>query len=355
MDQIFSTILSPIIRAFRLLRSFIIYNIRVDGFAMTNFMSTIKQHGKLYSINEEFGTTGLSKEFEGYALYKGIYMTIDIHERLLRAGASSTDYICHVKILRFQKERLLKALQESVKVVRKNVPIYILKHWGSTKIGSLLDGKPIDEPYIPQSTYTLIDRSISKVLCKKLWQTGILLYGPPGNGKSYLIKHFAIKYELPLYIASLYSGLVNHEIIEMFAILKGPAIVVFEDFDSNFNKRKSIMDESSKFSIDAILNVIDGAYSNNKGLIFIMTANNIGKIDPAFKYRPSRFKHVLRIGDPNLEVRTRIFAESPNGAIKDTSGLSLDQVLTLRERLKAGDSYQTAVKRIPMRNPRPKK
>ena len=100
----------------------------------------------------------------------------------------------------------------------------------------------------------------------------------------------------------------------------------------------------SMFSFDSVLNGIDGIYNTYNGLFFIMTANNIEKIDSALKNRPSRFRIVREFKKPDLETRLRIL-ENTLWA-EESDGLNLDQVLRLREFKEQNIDLKTAMNKI---------
>ena len=159
-------------------------------------------------------------------------------------------------------------------------------------------------------------------------KTGVIFHGDPGNGKSYFVRYLALKYKLPVYIVSFIPKMTNHSLIRMFSRVRGPGIVLFEDFDSYFEGRKCLM-KDAEFTFDSILNVLDGMYSNPKGIIFFLTANDVRKLDPSIRERPSRFQFVRHIGPPSHEMIMRIFNDTDH---EELIGRSLDEILSLRDR-----------------------
>jgi hypothetical protein len=102
-----------------------------------------------------------------------------------------------------------------------------------------------------------------------------------------------------------------------------------------------------KFTFDAVLNGLDGIYNTYKQNIFIMTVNDIDKVDYAIKHRPSRFKFLKKIDNPNLTIRKRLLPELWAYA---TEGMNLDQVFVMKKFYEAGlslfDSIDKTVPKI---------
>jgi hypothetical protein len=223
-----------------------------------------------------------------------------------------------------------KSLFDTNELTKVSPGIYIVYQYNAEKVGDMDCTKQI-VPYLESDVYEELESDIREVIKGERSKVGALMHGLPGNGKSYLIRYFCIKYRLPLYIFGLERGLDNRDIIKMFNNIKSPGIVLFEDFDSYFNKRECQL-ERPDFTFDVILNGIDGLFSDSRGLIYFMTANDIDKIDPALKERPSRFKYILNISNPSVNIRGRIF-NGDEELIKQTLGFTLDQCLSHKDKL----------------------
>jgi len=209
------------------------------------------------------------------------------------------------------------------------VPVELMLPYGTDKIGSLKE--VFAEPLIEMDLWADMELEVAEVSEGKRKKTSGLLYGPPGNGKSFYIKYLATKYRMPLMIFTLNPEWTNHDLLLIFAQIPKRCIVLFEDFDNYFDGRRCIIggdNKNIKFTFDVILNGLDGSYTTHDGAVFIMTVNDIDKVDEALRNRPSRFKFVREFGNPSLDTRRKLL---PEHLAQETEGLNLDQVLRIKE------------------------
>ncbi|TRM68103.1 P-loop containing nucleoside triphosphate hydrolase protein [Schizophyllum amplum] len=152
---------------------------------------------------------------------------------------------------------------------------------------------------IKKDVYGFFD---SEAIYKELaipWKRGIVMYGPPGNGKTIslkaIMKECGDKGFLPLYVRSFrsYKG-EEGAMTDVFdkARQLAPCVVILEDLDSLVN------DSNRSF----FLNQLDGLESND-GMLIIGTTNHLDKIDSSLTNRPSRFDRKFLFDDPDADER----------------------------------------------------
>ncbi len=141
---------------------------------------------------------------------------------------------------------------------------------------------------------------------------GILLYGPPGCGKTMVAK--AIANEIKAHfiavngpeILNKFMGQSEENLRNIFneAQFKKPSIIYFDEFDSISARRDSDDHLSSSTVVNQLLTLMDGM--SEKEVCCIASTNRIDMIDEAIK-RPGRFDYVIEIEKPSLNGCKAIF------------------------------------------------
>jgi ATPases of the AAA+ class len=141
---------------------------------------------------------------------------------------------------------------------------------------------------------------------------GILLYGPPGVGKTMMAKALAKTIDVKLISISVaeimykgYEGAVS-TIKEVFnrARENRPSIVLLDELDAIASKRSHRSNTESSKIVNQLLTEMDGI-RNLKEVVVIGTTNRIRAIDPAL-LRPGRFDIIIKMGLPTTEERLDI-------------------------------------------------
>lgn len=124
------------------------------------------------------------------------------------------------------------------------------------------------------------------------WRFGILLHGAPGTGKTSISHVLASRLGMRLAVIPLADLRSDEDLVSAFTSVGARAIVLLEDVDSAFRKRKSGEAEGITFS--GFLNCIDGMLAPHDGRVLIMSTNHPETLDAAL-IRPGRV-------DLNVEV-----------------------------------------------------
>lgn len=124
------------------------------------------------------------------------------------------------------------------------------------------------------------------------YKRGMLLYGPPGNGKTSLIRTLISMYNFKP--VTIVAGGNDESVAEAFSYAEeqNPSLLYFEDLDSLLEKS---VDPST------FLNIMDSISAKN-GLFVIATANEVKKLKANITDRPSRFDRKFEIPLPNAEM-----------------------------------------------------
>mgnify|MGYP003878286603 CR=1 FL=1 len=141
---------------------------------------------------------------------------------------------------------------------------------------------------------------------------GVLLYGPPGCGKTLLAK--AVANETDAYfiaingpeIMSKFYGESEQRLREVFkeAEENAPAIIFIDEIDSIAPRREEVTGEVEKRVVAQLLALMDGLKERGK-VIVIGATNRPDAVDPALR-RPGRFDREIEIRPPDKKGRKEI-------------------------------------------------
>jgi transitional endoplasmic reticulum ATPase len=148
---------------------------------------------------------------------------------------------------------------------------------------------------------------------KKKAGGGILLYGPPGCGKTLLARatagqckatflNIAIEDVLDMYIGESERKL--HALFEK-ARQSTPAVMFFDELEALAGKRQYTREATSSKLVSQFLSEMDGFVKANAGVLILAATNVPWAIDPAFR-RPGRFDRVLFVPPPDRPARAGI-------------------------------------------------
>jgi chaperone BCS1 len=157
------------------------------------------------------------------------------------------------------------------------------------------------------------------------WRRGYLFHGPPGTGKSSLIRALASELGRDIATVPLSSRALSDEDLRdgMTNAPRG-AMLVLEDIDASFVGRNA-GESAGGVTFSGLLNAIDGVAAQ-EGRILVMTTNHPDKLDPAL-IRPGRADMHVELGLVGADVARRLFLRffPEEQALADRFALSLGE------------------------------
>jgi transitional endoplasmic reticulum ATPase len=142
---------------------------------------------------------------------------------------------------------------------------------------------------------------------------GILLYGPPGCGKTMLARATAgecdarfISIRIPD-ILDMYIGESEKRLAGAFASARAekPAVLFFDEVEAVAARRRFETNSSQTSLVSTFLTELDGVDASNEGILILAATNVPWAIDAAFR-RPGRFDRVIFVPPPDEPARLEI-------------------------------------------------
>lgn len=188
---------------------------------------------------------------------------------------------------------------------------------------------------------------------------GILLYGPPGCGKTFIAKATAGQVKakfisvglndiLDMWIGSSEKNL--HEIFELARSNK-PCVLFIDEIDALGASRSDMKQSSGRHLINQFLQELDGIDNTNEGVLIIGATNTPWNLDPAFR-RPGRFDRIIFVPPPDVNTRESILrlklGNKPTGVIdflsiakkaEHYSGADIDAIIDIAIEHKLESSF----------------
>ncbi len=142
---------------------------------------------------------------------------------------------------------------------------------------------------------------------------GVLLYGPPGCGKTLLSRATAGEIQANFIsigihqILDLYLGNSEKNLHALFELARthAPAVLFFDEVDALAADRNDLKRSAGRTLINQFLAEMDGNVGDNDGLLILGATNAPWHLDPAFR-RPGRFDRILFVPPPDEPARCSI-------------------------------------------------
>jgi transitional endoplasmic reticulum ATPase len=281
---------------------------------------------------------------------------IEYYKKSLQINPSATDEeldqnLRNTSTSNSDVNQLIEDLEEGMKLIEK--PTINFNHVGGMqKVKEEIDIK-IVQPLLNQELFKKYGKKIGG---------GILMYGPPGCGKTHLARATAGQIKANFIsigihdVLNMWMGNSEKQLHELFEMARrqAPCVMFFDEIDALGASRSDMRQSSSKMLINQFLNELDGVQYSNDGVLILAATNAPWHLDNAFR-RPGRFDRIIFVHPPDAEGRESILKivmdEKPAGDIdyktlakktEEFSGADLMAVVDraveakLREALKTG-------------------
>lgn len=171
---------------------------------------------------------------------------------------------------------------------------------------------------------------------------GILLYGPPGCGKTFIARatagevnarfiNVSLNDILDMWIGNSEKNL--HEIFEL-ARYNTPCVLFIDEIDALGASRSDMKQSGGRHLINQFLQELDGIADTNEGVLILGATNTPWNLDPAFR-RPGRFDRIIFVPPPDEPGRESILRLKLSG--KPTEAIDYGQLAMKTEHFSGAD------------------
>ncbi len=142
---------------------------------------------------------------------------------------------------------------------------------------------------------------------------GVLLYGPPGCGKTLMARATAGEINASFFcvglhqVLDMYLGASEQKLHSIFELARKaqPAVLFFDETDALAADRRDLRTSAGRNLINQFLSELDGAQADNDGLLILGATNAPWHLDSAF-LRPGRFDRIIFVPPPDTAAREEI-------------------------------------------------
>lgn len=173
---------------------------------------------------------------------------------------------------------------------------------------------------------------------------GLLLWGPPGCGKTFLARATAGEMGARFYnvgladVLDMWIGASERNLAYIFEVARehAPCVLFFDEIDAIGQKRSHLRVSGATLRgvVNQLLAELDGAASDNDGVFVLAATNHPWDVDEAL-LRPGRFDRRLLVLPPDAPARRAILSFHLRG--KPTDGLDVDRVVEATEGYSGAD------------------
>ena len=238
-----------------------------------------------------------------------------------KRSSGSTDYNSSRQV---EQEPLFKTKKGSGHGFEDIAGMHALKNLLQQKVIFVIQNKELAEQY------------------KLTPPNGMLLYGPPGCGKTFFAEKFAEQTAFNFMLikasdlASIYIHGTQEKIGQLFkqAEKNAPTVLCFDEFDAFVPNRSAVNDSHASGEVNEFLSQLNNC--SQRGIFVIATTNRPDRIDPAVLRTGRIDKHVF-VPLPDKEARVEMFAIHLKGRPFEESAINFEALADMTEGYIASD------------------
>jgi len=283
------------------------YNRGLSYASIEEYEKAIEDFSKVIELKPDFAEAyhlrGLASEYAGE-----LASAVNDYEKALELNPGLAEAKSHLESAKSKKEQEGKGEGEG----KAGADIKMLQKPNMT-FTDVAGMKKMKEEIREAVVYPMMNPELARKY-GKLGGGGIMMYGPPGCGKTFIVKAAAGECQSGFINAKLsdlldmYVGNTEKNIHKVFELARknSPCILFFDEVDAIGGRRDQQEGQQyMRMAVNQMLYEMDGVEANNDNVLIIAATNAPWDVDPALR-RSGRFSKAIYIPEPDFTSRAEI-------------------------------------------------